>query len=315
MKIAVCFCGQLRTALLTHNNIKSFLGELYPNCDFFIHSWNRNKDKNYNGTIIGSEESYIGDDTINKINEIYQPKKFLIEDYNVVIKRESVIITNNYELFGPLQPFWYSFMKSVDFKREYEIENGFEYDFVLKLRPDIIFPKERKLKHLLELFEKGEDGIFIENTLPDVDIESEFVDDVLFFAKSKIMDIASQYFTEYNKKYKNDMKEDWYMGHPLKYGFVKNLYNNSVKILEMVGRTKFHAGETSYTIYRKECIEYSPIDEYMKCFKCDLYHYKDARNSQEYLYINELMEEYEINLNIFDCSNFKTIYIDELKKK
>ena len=312
MKIAVCFSGQLRTALLTHENIKSFLGELYPVCDFFIHSWDRNKDKNYNGSIIGSKEYYNEEYVVDNIKEIYNPKYIIIENYNETIKKEAVVQTNNLELFGPLQPFWYSFMKSVEYKKEHEIKNGFEYDYVLKLRPDIIFPKERKLKHLLELFDDENGGMFIENTSSDVDIESQFVDDVLFFSNSNNMDLASKYFVEYNKKYLDEYELNRELP---KYGFVKHLHNNFIKVLDMVGRTKFHAGETSYTIYRKECTKYSPIDEYMKCFECDAYYYRDARNTDKSLYVHELVKKYEINENIFDNANLKSIFVEDFNKQ
>jgi hypothetical protein len=308
MKIAVCFSGQFRTGLYTYENIKYFLGELYSACDFFIHTWDRNKDRNYNGSIIGNRESYLDDLIIQKITEIYNPKIFKIENYDKTIKKEAVVQTNNYELFGPIQPFWYSFMKSVEYKTDYELKNGFKYDYVLKLRPDIIFPNQRKLKHLLELFEENSNGMFIENTESDVDIESEFVDDVLFFGNSNTMDIASTYFIEYNKKYTLNKELQ-------KYGFIKHLYDNSIKVLDMVGRTKFHAGETSYTIYRKECLKYSPINEYMKCFDCDAYYYKDAKTTDEKLFITELKEKYQINGDIFDRTILNTIFVDELIKK
>jgi len=312
MKIAVCFSGQFRTGLYTHENIKSFLGDLYSNCDFFIHTWDRNKDRNYNGSIIGSRESYLDDLTIEKIKEIYNPKVFKIENYNETIKKEAVVETNNYELFGPIQPFWYSFMKSVEYKTDYELKHNFQYDYVLKLRPDIIFPNQRKLKYLLELFDENNDGIFIENTESDVDINSEFVDDVLFFSNSDVMNVASKYFLEYNQKYLQEYRLNRELP---KYGFVRHLYDNSIKVLDMVGRTKFHAGETSYTIYRKECLKYSPIDEYMKCFECDAYYYKDAKTTDEKLFVTELKEKYEIKENIFDRTVLNTTYVDELIKK
>lgn len=38
MRIAVCFHGQLRTACHATPAIKSYLGDLWENCDFFIHT-------------------------------------------------------------------------------------------------------------------------------------------------------------------------------------------------------------------------------------------------------------------------------------
>ena len=39
MKIAVCFSGQMRTALEANKSIIKFLGNQLPNVDFFFHTW------------------------------------------------------------------------------------------------------------------------------------------------------------------------------------------------------------------------------------------------------------------------------------
>ena len=41
MKIAICLPGQLRTGLLTSDNILRYVGN-FSKCDFFIHTWNIN---------------------------------------------------------------------------------------------------------------------------------------------------------------------------------------------------------------------------------------------------------------------------------
>ena len=38
--IAVCLSGQIRTGIYAAPNIKRFIGDLWDNCDFFIHTWN-----------------------------------------------------------------------------------------------------------------------------------------------------------------------------------------------------------------------------------------------------------------------------------
>ena len=48
MKIAVCFSGQIRTAVENFINIKNFLGDIYNDCDFFMHCWDDCSYKTYN---------------------------------------------------------------------------------------------------------------------------------------------------------------------------------------------------------------------------------------------------------------------------
>ena len=39
MRIAVCFSGQIRTGVQTAPNIKRYIGDLDPVCDYFVHTW------------------------------------------------------------------------------------------------------------------------------------------------------------------------------------------------------------------------------------------------------------------------------------
>jgi hypothetical protein len=85
MKIAVCFSGQWRTGHYCYDNLKEFLGILYPMCDFFIHTWDINKQKCYNLSNVFSKEAKLSETDINNINLKYNPKQLLIEDYNFTV--------------------------------------------------------------------------------------------------------------------------------------------------------------------------------------------------------------------------------------
>ena len=92
MRIAVCFSGQIRTGVEASPNLLRFIGELLPHTDFFIHSWDIETKKNYNASRIISKPSKLTQSTIDKIKEIYQPKKIVIENWNTVSENDTVYI-------------------------------------------------------------------------------------------------------------------------------------------------------------------------------------------------------------------------------
>ena len=144
MRIAICFSGQIRTGVESSENIKQFIGELYPHCDFFIHTWDLNTSKplfNPSPELIYGNEQIITktpSDSYTKIYEIYSPIKMTIEKH--IFSSEKI-------------PLYYSWKKSIESKIEYERENNFKYDYVIKLRFDAIYSPEIHLNDYIQLVE------------------------------------------------------------------------------------------------------------------------------------------------------------------
>jgi hypothetical protein len=164
MRIAVCFSGQLRTGVWAIPAIKSFIGDLWGNCDFFLHTWDSQNNKNYSNEVIKKLNSLmsidinytnpnrpiygpIGNEDLNRFLTIYNPKLFLIENYktthnNIVNYRDSVAAQQNLS-YNPADfppELYYSYYRSVEMVKQYEQQWGFTYDIIIKLRPDVIFP-------------------------------------------------------------------------------------------------------------------------------------------------------------------------------
>ena len=81
--IAVCLSGQIRTGIYAAPNIKRFIGDLWDNCDFFIHTWNVSNEKPTpkqaeDGNLFGDDQE-INFETLNKI---YNFKKIDINYIN-----------------------------------------------------------------------------------------------------------------------------------------------------------------------------------------------------------------------------------------
>ena len=156
MRIAVCFHGQLRTACHAAPAIKSYLGDLWENCNFFIHTWDVSSYVNpcrtfkdnvriLNGTTTDLNcgglpvDKLVTDDEIEFIQNFYQPKFFKVESYENWTQQYSTIIKNTPSGVSYRPPFYYSFYSSVQGKKSFEDQNQFVYDVVVKLRPDVSF--------------------------------------------------------------------------------------------------------------------------------------------------------------------------------
>ena len=138
MRIAVIFGGQLRTGVETSKSVLNFLGDYLPNCDFFVHTWDitsyKNGDyKNSHSDSFDWESIKLKDDYLQEFLKIYKPLKYEVTPF--LKFREEIENSEDY-----LMPAWaYSFWKSNELKKEYENENNFKYDYVIKLRGDLIF--------------------------------------------------------------------------------------------------------------------------------------------------------------------------------
>jgi hypothetical protein len=308
MKIAVCFSGQWRTGDYCYDNLKEFLGILYPMCDFFIHTWDINKQKCYNLSNVFSKETKLTAENIDTINKLYKPKKLLVDDYRYTYESLQKYEPSAYvdvKILAVVQPLWYSFMKSVELKKEYEIQNNFKYDYVLKLRPDLKFHPNRRLSQDIEMYNSELDNgeFYIENLIRDWNIDSHTIDDVYFLSNSNSMDTASSYYQKWI---------DWGILDRSKpfYGFVRHSVLNNLQLSSFKRRDL--GGENGYVVLRPECLEYkeNTLNNYYECNVCEDYYYGNPKNKAKHkngYYIDLIKSKYIINEDT-------DYYIDELEK-
>jgi hypothetical protein len=248
MKIAVLFGGQLRTGVETSNSVLNFLGEYLPYCDFFVHTWDittykkgdyhGSHAKTFNWDAIKLKKEYL-DEFLN----IYKPLKFELTPF--LQFRKEIEETDDY-----LMPPWaYSFWKSNELKKEYEIENNFKYDYVIKLRGDLIFWPDFTVKPIFErVFDKK---------LPMYHLE-----DMFYLSTSEGMDIMSSIGHPTNGILLENFKKDW-------------PEDINKRIVEFVQETfecipKFDMGRNSgYFLLRNEAkhLSYKQMNEMFSIFK------------------------------------------------
>lgn len=158
-KIAIQLFGHLRTFEFTFETFKKNV--LEPNIedgyeiDIFIHTWNEIDHKtinyrNQNEKVLTSEA--LPQKYIDKVYELYNPKKLLIEPQRDV---DEYIISEKIGGFkrsikGCLN-MAYTLYKSSELRRNYALENKINYDFVIVTRPDIYFKKPFRIEGFLSV--------------------------------------------------------------------------------------------------------------------------------------------------------------------
>jgi|TARA_R100000081_G_C4820523_1_gene179488 hypothetical protein len=163
MKVALCLQGLSIGSNDKGNSVDShacmdliYKNIIEPNnADVFIHTWNTNESSTQN------------------LTKTYKPKKAIFE------KQKMFDSTNS--KYHSTKSRWYSQMKSIELKKQYEQECGFIYDFVMISRFDCLYWTP------FEFFKYDNTKFFASNWNPE-HLKIGFLD-YWFFANSKNMDL------------------------------------------------------------------------------------------------------------------------------
>jgi len=190
-RIALCYSGRPRSILECFDNHKKHFGLGQDNVDVFAHLW-------FDDNLVGSQfrsdvgQGFWPDSSFKEwIDENWKPKKITYEkprSFEFLFEKS----------WNPQWPFahpkdnqismFYGIEKVINLKKEYEQENGFKYDYVVRMRTDLTFvypPGE---------FERyNQDNLHVFNVIPGIDwIETKVEDfailDIVAWGGSEIMD-------------------------------------------------------------------------------------------------------------------------------
>jgi hypothetical protein len=138
MKVALCISGQPRYLEEGYAQInKSILQRYSP--DVFVHTWwdnsMSNKKMELPSTLSYGRTYYWRENTIDLIKKFYNPVVFLYEPQIIFNPFNDV----NYELARPsnVHSMFFSIQRSNQLKMQYERENNFLYDIVIRCRFDV----------------------------------------------------------------------------------------------------------------------------------------------------------------------------------
>lgn len=202
-KTAICISGNVDYALKTLSTYNTYFfhyGEL--DADVFIHTWVTNDNQ----------------ETIEKVKSLYKPTKILIESNQFECENESTL---------------YSMMMSNELKKDYENENGFNYEMVIKHSFNVMFRKDKFLTPTVEdrhLYYLTED--FGEN---NKNYEHHGISNTCFWGDSQTMDIVMDtyyYYKYYVKSYKTLVDSGFIIDYDMSEftsSVEQTLYTNAIK--------------------------------------------------------------------------------------
>jgi hypothetical protein len=187
-RVAVCFSGQIRDWQFAKKNILKFFST--PNqeevtVDYFIHTWDTNSWR-----LSGNRRHEVVDEKHNDFGglvKIYSPAGVHMSVYKSI------------EWESAWDPLFYSFEYSMLLKKQYELENNFVYDIVIKARPDTVYnPANRFPFHQVNRDGSCYAASHI-SRFPS-EFNMQYFDDIMFFGDSKTMDIMSGLYKYYALK-------------------------------------------------------------------------------------------------------------------
>lgn len=167
-------------------------------CDVFVHTWDFNMQKPIGRPEDCTVEEFdaLGAEA-QRFRDIWNPVAMVVESYDMAVKRmeqERGVPACHPDRVGYRTngvsdrwiPMYYSWYRSVLLKRDHELMNGFTYDLVVKLRPDVIYPRARSLQEETAAWQQDRSLFYV-----DCPVLDGRIDDVLWYASSHIMDRAS----------------------------------------------------------------------------------------------------------------------------
>ena len=140
MKIALCISGQPRNV---YRGIENILQNMKFDFDVFAHAWWDRKSHEitfkkrlWNG-VDDEVSDFVQNDWVSKMYDNFDVKKIVLEeqkqfDIPPILEKRKLKFTNTFNVCSGL----YGVYKCNQLKKDYELENNFKYDWVVRTRYD-----------------------------------------------------------------------------------------------------------------------------------------------------------------------------------
>ncbi len=248
MRIAVCFSGMIRTGMRARENQKLFLEGCMDQCDFFLHTWSKQAFRPKRQHIeeqqtVDWEFVPLGHDDLDYINHGWDWTSIKVDNYH-----------KNWSMFTTLGPLWCSWYESIKLKQHHEKLNFFTYDYVIKLRSDLLIRPGIRLVDLIEKIDSRGFGTpdAYKNFRNQMSLEDEF-----FISNSHVMDFAAEFVaTNSSAAY---MHNDLYT----------HLTNARIRVVPLGFAFANETRPCNHGILRPECTHYDPVTQFEHCEECN----------------------------------------------
>lgn len=183
-RIALCLSGQPRSIKEAYPCIKKNLIDTNQQVDVFLHCWYNNEEigKQFSNTSETTREEGINiveDNVPNWLKKMYQPVATLVEvqeDFSSKVKQEYLAARDKTNPFATFS-MWTSIQRCNDLKKQYENDNNFIYDIVVRCRYDVALETPIVITDTeTELHTSGYNS------------KTDIIEDIIFYAPSDTMD-------------------------------------------------------------------------------------------------------------------------------
>lgn len=213
MRIAVCFSGQVRTGHIVAPNILRYIGDLLPQCDFFVHTWDeecigtghgRRLQLNDVSPEVHTTSKLTNRDKVAEFLGHYMPRMVTYEQYDL----QPTKALWGGRRFDPLDNKWYvsmwrSLSEANQLKKTYSQKNAFVYDYTVRIRPDLVFDPDKSLGK--DLDQITHDNMFL--TGDQYNLWSTHrhtkLEDIFWLGPTRVMDAVCDYSHAYTHLVKN----------------------------------------------------------------------------------------------------------------
>jgi hypothetical protein len=194
-KIAVCISGQIRTGVAVAPALKHFFGELWPNIDFFIHTWTTESVSAWGPRDPGEDPNVLhrfDQNKIDRIRDFYQPKLIVVDELDQYQKKYAAMVQNMYGHCASNIPMLQTLYESNQLKCQYEQSMNQRYKLVVKMRFDQVFEYQHRFIDEVNYIAEKTNTVYVSdptNRLPTA------VEDIFWIANSENADIMANLTT------------------------------------------------------------------------------------------------------------------------
>lgn len=207
LKIAVQFYGHLRTFEQTYKSVQENLFESYD-CDVFIHTWDELQHRTATWYDQGKDNCIPVDDScIAKVNEVYSPKKIMIEKQALPEKDDKVLkshlISDSVMSLKGITHLFYSQYMVNKLRLDYEKQTGTVYDYVIVIRPDVLLHRPLNIEEFAvqQQFISGNidncrfcaNNTNSDSTMP-IKLRNMCATDILYFGKPDVITSTTSFY-------------------------------------------------------------------------------------------------------------------------
>lgn len=211
IKVALIITGTSRNYIENYPTWKAYLLDLYDT-DLFFHTYNVT---GYHNDIYANKQNIFDPDPLIKL---LQPKKYIIDDFTTKIEELKNGVVSQCSRSNSPKPEYikaqlYSIYMAAKLKRQYEIENNFEYDVVIKIRFDTIFHSEFDIDDIRLIYSKSNVILCGNSQIKTMKYKNACVNcikginctkhtdtsDIVFISRSNIIDFYAEIYNNYDK--------------------------------------------------------------------------------------------------------------------